>query len=192
MLSCRIFNLMCTWQLPFFHIVEKVVLYVPSWILYIFRANERHNQTLFLFLVSVECFYWCYQYKVCCLNNWTVQVMLDLSLLVSCRCCPESRCCKVYEVDTRWHCCSSLLEKWWLLLMECVWCSAVVFAWGRSVSRLLHCVVCGGMLLRILCYSDSQLNHAKGIALNSDNYTAACVFYQYIVMIYLSYSFQIS
>lgn len=37
-------------------------------------------------------------------------------------------------MDTRWHCCSCLLEKWRLLLVECVWCPAALFTWWRSVS----------------------------------------------------------
>lgn len=40
----------------------------------------------------------------------------------------------MHEVDTRWHCCSRLLEEWWLLLVECVWCTAALFTWWRSVS----------------------------------------------------------
>lgn len=40
----------------------------------------------------------------------------------------------MHEVDTRWHCCSCLLEEWWLLLVECVWCTVALFTGWRSVS----------------------------------------------------------
>lgn len=53
------------------------------------------------------------------------------------RCCPKGWTSQVHEVDTRWHRCRPLLEKWWLLFMECVWFPVIVFSWGRLVSGLM-------------------------------------------------------